>query len=65
MPREPPDTSAISSAPTSGYMYVANSGGNTISIIDTSTNKVIDTIALGKTPLAMALRLLQLMAICT
>jgi YVTN family beta-propeller protein len=42
--------SAVSFAPTNGDMYVANSGGNTVSVIDTSTNKVIATISVGKNP---------------
>ena len=34
----------------SNKLYVANSEGNTISVVDASTNKVIDTIGTGNFP---------------
>ena len=39
--------SAVAFAPTNGDMYVVNSGDNTVSVISTSTNKVIETIPVG------------------
>ena len=35
-------------------MFVANSGGNSVSVIDTNTNTVIDTIPLGEGPYGIA-----------
>jgi YVTN family beta-propeller protein len=39
------------------YLYVANSGGwdhdNTVSVIDTGTNKVVNTITVGDVPVAL------------
>ncbi len=34
--------------------YVANAGGNSVSVVNTSTNKVVKTIALGASPSAVA-----------
>lgn len=37
------------------FAYIPNSGGNTVSIIDTATNGVIKTLAVGTTPYGVAL----------
>lgn len=37
------------------YVYVVNSGANSVSVIDTRTNMVINTIAVGTTPFAIAI----------
>ncbi|MEW6605820.1 MAG: beta-propeller fold lactonase family protein [bacterium] len=37
------------------YAYVANSGANTVSVIDTSTNEVIATIPVGSSPGGVAI----------
>jgi YVTN family beta-propeller protein len=37
------------------FAYIPNSGGNTISIIDTATNGVVNTLAVGTTPYGVAL----------
>ena len=35
-------------------MYVTNSGGNTVSVIDTNTNTVVSTIPVGSQPIGIA-----------
>ena len=35
-------------------MYVANSGNGTVSVINTTNNAIVDTIAVGSSPIAMA-----------
>ena len=35
-------------------MYVTNQGGTTVSVIDTTTNQVIDTITVGNNPRGIA-----------
>jgi YVTN family beta-propeller protein len=35
-------------------VYVANASANTVSVIDSTKNKVIDTISVGKTPIGVA-----------
>jgi len=37
------------------FAYIPNSGGNTVSIIDTATNDVVKTMAVGRTPYGVAL----------
>lgn len=37
------------------FAYIPNSGGNTVSIIDTATNGVVKTMAVGTTPYGVAL----------
>ncbi|MEM0133652.1 MAG: YncE family protein [Thermoplasmatales archaeon] len=55
------DTIAVGSLPvdvafdsSNGYVYVANSGSNNVSVIKGSTNSVIDTIAVSSDPDGMA-----------
>ena len=36
------------------YAYIANSGSNTVSLIDTATDKVMDTVAVGEYPFGVA-----------
>ena len=36
--------------PSNEDLYVANSGSNTVSVLDSSTNMVIDTLDVGLTP---------------
>ncbi len=45
----------------SAKIYVANSGSNSISIIDVRTDKLIKTISVGERPIAMALSLDKLL----
>jgi YVTN family beta-propeller protein len=40
--------------PSNNDMYVANHGGFTVSVIDSSTNEVVDTIPVGAFPLGIA-----------
>ena len=35
-------------------MYVTNQGSTTVSVIDTTTNTIIDTITVGNTPIGIA-----------
>jgi YVTN family beta-propeller protein len=40
--------------PDNGFMYVANSGSNTVSVINPVTNTVVATIPVGATPFGIA-----------
>ena len=46
---------AIAADGSTGMVYVANRGGNTVSVISTRTNTVVATIAVGNTPVDIAL----------
>jgi len=46
------DPRGVAITPDGRYVYVANYGDDTISVIDTTNNKVIDTIKVGKRPVA-------------
>ncbi len=39
---------------TGTFAYIANRGGNTVSVIDTSTNSVVDTVTVGGNPRGVA-----------
>jgi YVTN family beta-propeller protein len=45
---------AQSASPIASYAYITNSYSNTVSIIDTATNKVIDTVNVGSNPNGVA-----------
>jgi YVTN family beta-propeller protein len=45
---------AIAVDPASGLVFVANTHGNTITVIDGATKKVRATVAAGKSPYALA-----------
>ena len=45
---------AIAYDPVHQDMYVTNFGDDTVSVIDTTTNTVIDTIPVGNVPLGIA-----------
>ena len=58
-PLWPPYTSGsaprdIAFNPYNGFMYVANGVSNTVSVIDSATNTVIDTIPVGTQPFGIA-----------
>jgi len=38
--------------PNGAFVYVANGGSNTVSVIDTTTNAVVKTIPVGRAPSA-------------
>ncbi|GJO06765.1 hypothetical protein NJB18091_48440 [Mycobacterium marinum] len=40
--------------PEAGDIYVTNRGGDTVSVIDPTTNAVIDTISVGTNPIEVA-----------
>jgi YVTN family beta-propeller protein len=46
-----PDGVAIT--PDGGRAYVANNGSNTLSIIDTATNRVVATVPVGETGIGL------------
>ena len=45
----------VAVTPDGALVYVTNPGNNTISVIDTSTNTVIDTVTVGSTPTAFGM----------
>ena len=45
----------VAFSPDSATAYVANIGDDTVSVIDTATNTVIDTINVGNGPVGVAL----------
>ena len=36
------------------FAYIANSGDNTVSVIDIATNQIVATVAVGSSPVAIA-----------
>ena len=48
-------TSASSHAKATPYAYVVNSGANSVSVINTNTNLVVKTVAVGTSPFAVAI----------
>jgi YVTN family beta-propeller protein len=44
----------IAHNPTNNNMYVSNADSNTVSVINSTTNSVIDTIPTGSTPIGIA-----------
>ncbi|MDQ1253154.1 MAG: hypothetical protein QG646_2302 [Euryarchaeota archaeon] len=44
----------VAITPDGKWVYVANSGNNTVSVIDTATNNVIDTVSVGTKPYGVA-----------
>jgi len=42
---------AIQAAP---FAYIANSGSNSVSVIDTATNTVVATVGVGSAPIGVA-----------
>ena len=47
--------SGVAASPNSSRVYVANSGNNTVSVINTATNQVISTIGVGSSPQGLAI----------
>jgi YVTN family beta-propeller protein len=45
---------ALAVSPNGAYVYTANTGGGTVSVIATSTNTVIATIPVGSSPDSIA-----------
>ena len=50
-----PQPGDVAITPDGSTAYVANGGGDTISVIPTATNKVVDTITVGNGPAGMAI----------
>ena len=46
---------AVAITPNGQYVYVANNGGTTVSVISTSSNSVVSTITVGSGPLGVAI----------
>ena len=47
--------SGVAASPNSSRVYVANSGNNTVYVINTATNQVISTIGVGSSPQGLAI----------
>ena len=53
--RSRPDRTASSSRPTARKVFVSSDGASTVSVIDTATDQIVDSIDVGQTPHGLAI----------